>query len=601
VPALGVLLGFVLGLAAGGRLDNLLDVRMRLWPMLLIAATARFALDWALAAGGVPGDVRMWLVLMAYVLLTAVLLVNRTLPGMTAAALGTAANGIAIVVNGGWMPVWQPSLAAAGFDSTAVHSNLHTLLTGPVDAGFFARGGPLADLIPIPLPVLQSVVSVGDILLGAGLAFFVFAALVRSPLLVSAALPVAPGAALSHPYVRLATNGAFSAMWLGQVISSLGDRVHQIALVFLVARATNGSPLALGLIFAAMTVPTVLVGPVAGALVDRWDRKWVMVGSDLLRAGLVMAIPAAAVLNVGIVFGLVFLLAVASSFFRPARVAALPQVVPDEDLLTANSAMWVADTVTDLAGYGLGGLFVAFLGSALSVAFWIDGASYLASALLVAAVAIPRIVPAAGGGAPSLRAELAAGWRFLRAETVLFATTIQASIAEYGLGALTALSPLLVAALPLGGTDAPTAYGFFEMAMGAGLLGGGIVLGGLATRIPKGRSIVAGFIALGLALIGLAATGSLVLALVFAGVVGVANVVFVVPSQTIFQQRTPASMLGRVISIRLAMVNATLAVAMATSGLLAQLFGLHAVLAACGILTLVAALAGLGFRAIRDA
>ena len=596
-----MLLGFVLGLAAGGRLDNLLDVRMRLWPMLLIAATARFALDWALAAGGVPGDVRMWLVLMAYVLLTAVLLVNRTLPGMTAAALGTAANGIAIVVNGGWMPVWQPSLAAAGFDSTAVHSNFHTLLTGPVDAGFFARGGPLADLIPIPLPVLQSVVSVGDILLGAGLAFFVFAALVRSPLLVSAALPVAPGAALSHPYVRLATNGAFSAMWLGQVISSLGDRVHQIALVFLVARATNGSPLALGLIFAAMTVPTVLVGPVAGALVDRWDRKWVMVGSDLLRAGLVMAIPAAAVLNVGIVFGLVFLLAVASSFFRPARVAALPQVVPDEDLLTANSAMWVADTVTDLAGYGLGGLFVAFLGSALSVAFWIDGASYLASALLVAAVAIPRIVPAAGGGAPSLRADLLSGWRFLRAETVLFATTIQASIAEYGLGALTALSPLLVAALPLGGTDAPTAYGFFEMAMGAGLLGGGIVLGGLATRIPKGRSIVAGFIALGLALIGLAATGSLVLALVFAGVVGVANVVFVVPSQTIFQQRTPASMLGRVISIRLAMVNATLAVAMATSGLLAQLFGLHAVLAACGILTLVAALAGLGIRAIRDA
>ena len=596
-----MLLGFVLGLAAGGRLDNLLDVRIRLWPMLLIAATARFALDWALAAGGVPGDVRMWLVLVAYVLLTAVLLANRTLPGMTAAALGTAANGIAIVVNGGWMPVWQPSLAAAGFDSTAVHSNLHTLLTGPVDAGFFARGGPLADLIPIPLPVLQSVVSVGDILLGAGLAFFVFAALVRSPLLVSAALPVAPGAALSHPYVRLATNGAFSAMWLGQVISSLGDRVHQIALVFLVARATNGSPLALGLIFAAMTVPTVLVGPVAGALVDRWDRKWVMVGSDLLRAGLVMAIPAAAVLNVGIVFGLVFLLAIASSFFRPARVAALPQVVPDEDLLTANSAMWVADTVTDLAGYGLGGLFVAFLGSALSVAFWIDGASYLASALLVAAVTIPRVVPAAGGGAPSLRAELAAGWRFLRAETVLFATTIQASIAEYGLGALTALSPLLVAALPLGGTDAPTAYGFFEMAMGAGLLGGGIVLGGLATRIPKGRSIVAGFIALGLARIGRAATGSLALALVFAGVVGVANVVFVVPSQTIFQQRTPASLLGRVIAIRLAMVNATLAVAMATSGLLAQLFGLHAVLAACGILTLVAALAGLGIRAIRDA
>jgi MFS family permease len=612
VPALGILLGFGLGLAAGGRLDNLLDVRLRWWPVLLIAAGARFGLDAALAAGSVPEAVRMWLVLVAYVLLTAMLLTNRTLPGLTAAALGTAANGIAIVVNGGWMPVWQPSLAAAGFDPTAVHSSFHVLLTGPVDAGFFAHGGPLADVIPIPLPLIQSVASVGDLLLGAGLAFFVFAAVVRAPVLISVPVSVAPvrTGAMRHPYVRLATNGPFSAMWLAQVVSSLGDRVHQIALVFLVARATNGSPLALGLVFAAMTIPTSLVGPLAGALVDRWNRKWAMVGSDLVRAGLVSIIPIVSGLHIGLVVGLVFLIAVASSFFRPARAAALPQVVPAEDLLTANSAMWVADTASDLAGYGLGGLFVAFLGSALSLAFWIDSASYLASAVLVAAVAIPRIVPAGGGAAgangvggavASLRAELVAGWRFLRSETVLFATTVQAAIAEYGLGALMALSPLLVAALPLGRLDAPTAYGFFEMSMGAGLLGGGVVIGAVATRIPKGPAIVAGFTALGVSLILFSVTGSLWLALVLAAVVGLANVVFVVPSQTIFQQRTPAEMLGRVVAIRLALVNAMLAVSMVTSGLFAQIFGLDAVLAGCGILATAAGLTGLTVRAIREA
>jgi MFS family permease len=609
VPALGVLLGFGLGLAAGGRLDNLLDVRLRWWPVLLIAAGARFGLDAALAAGGIPDAVRMWLVLVAYVLLTAMLLANRNLPGLTAAALGTVANGIAIVVNGGWMPVWQPSLAAAGFDSTAVHSSFHVLLTGPMDAGFFAHGGPLADVIPVPIPIIQSVASVGDLLLGAGLAFFVFAAVVRAPVLVSVSVGSARMGALRHPYVRLATNGPFSAMWLAQVISSLGDRVHQIALVFLVARATNGSPLALGLVFAAMTIPTSLVGPLAGALVDRWNRKWVMVGSDLVRAGLVFAIPIVSGLHISLVVGLVFLIAVASSFFRPARAAALPQVVPDEDLLTANSAMWVADTVSDLAGYGLGGLFVAFLGSALSLAFWIDGASYLASAALVAAVVIPRIVPAGGGEAgagpagavASLAADLVAGWRFLRAETVLFATTVQAAIAEYGLGALMALSPLFVAALPLGRLDAPTAYGFFEMSMGVGLLGGGVVIGAVATRIPKGPAIVTGFTALGVSLILFSVTGSLWLALVLAAVVGLANVVFVVPSQTIFQQRTPDEMLGRVVAIRLALVNAMLAVSMVTSGLFAQIFGLDVVLAGCGILATAAGLAGLAFRAIREA
>jgi MFS family permease len=614
-------LGLGLGVVAGGSVDNLLGIRLRWLPILLGAAVGRFALDGALAAGGVPDGLRLWLVLVIYVLLVAMLLANRSLPGMTAAALGTVANGVAITVNGGWMPVWKPSLAAAGFDSNAVHSSFHTLLSGPVDGTFFAHGGLLADVIPIPIPILQSVASVGDLLLAAGLAFFVFAALVRAPALVGLGPSIGGAAnvstvgggearlgAMRHPYARLATNGPFSAMWLGQVISSLGDRIHQVALVFLVTRATNSSPLALGLVFAAMTVPSLLVGPVAGAFVDRWDRKRVMVGSDLIRAALVVAIPAAAAIHVGLVVALVFGLAVVSSFFRPARVCAVPQVVADEDLLSANSAMWIADTASDLVGYGLGGLFVAFLGSALALAFWLDGASYLVSALLVAAVAIPRLVPtsdASGEGgvapAPSLRADLATGWRFLRSETVLFATTIQAAIAELGLGALTALSPLLVAGLALGSIDAPMAYGLFEMSMGVGLVGGGIVLGGVATRLPKGPTIVAAFTAMGVMLVAFAAIGSLPVVLVLAGLVGVANVSFAVPSQTIFQQRTPGGLLGRVVEIRLAAVNGVLAVGMVTSGALAQAFGFHAVLVGCGILTVGAGLAGLAFRSIREA
>jgi MFS family permease len=624
MPAFGVFLGLGLGLLVGGKLDNLVGVHLRWLPILVLAALARFGLDAALSAGSVPDGLRMWLVLGVYLSFAFILLANRSLPGLTAAALGTLANGIAIVANGGWMPVWQSSLTAAGLDSTVVHSSFHRMLNGPVDATFFAHGGPLVDIIPIPIPIFQSVASVGDLLLGAGLAFFVFAALVRVPVVVPASIassmPVAstvaipaPGArrsgALDHPYVRLATNAPFSAMWLGQVVSSLGDRVHQVALVFLVASATNYSPLALGIVFAAMTVPTFLVGPVAGALVDRWDRKRVMVGSDLIRAGIVCLIPVASGISIGIVFGLVFVLAAVSSFFRPARAAALPQVVPDEDLLTANSAMWIADTVSDLVGYSLGGLFVAFLGSSLVLAFWIDGASYLASAALVAAIVIPPLVRARAGegdageaAAPtSIRTEMAQGWRFLRAETVLLATTIQAAIAEYGMGALTTLSPLLIASLVVGGTDAAAAYGFFEMAMGLGLVVGGFVLGGLAARLPKGPAIIAAFTVFGLVLVVFAYTGSLLAAMVLAAAFGLANAAFVVPSQTVFQQRTPGEMLGRVVAIRLAVVNGVLAVSMATSGALAQAFGLRPVLAVCGVLTAVAGLAGLAVRPIRRA
>jgi MFS family permease len=616
LPALGVLVGLALGIAAGGSFDNLLGIRLRWLPILLIAAVGRLALEAALTAGDVPDDLRLWLVMAVYVLLVAMLVANRGLPGLAAAAIGTVANGAAIALNGGWMPVWQPSLTAAGLDPNVLHSSFHTILAGPVDSAFFAHGGPLADIIPIPIPLLQSVASIGDLVLSAGLAFFVFAALVRTPALTADG-PTVGGAtvargevrlgAMRHPYARLASNGPFSAMWLGQVVSSLGDRVHQVALVYLVARATDSSPLALGLVFGAMTAPSCLVGPFAGALVDRWDRKKVMVGSDLIRAAIVVAIPVAAAINVGLVVVLVFMLAVVSSFFRPARVAALPQVVPDEDLLTANSAMSIADTASDLVGYGLGGLFVAFLGPALVLAFWVDGASYVVSAVLVAAVAIPHLKPAVARGeggmssGPALLAEVATGWRFLRGETVLFATTVQAAVAELGGGALTALSPLLVAGLALGSIDAPMAYGLFEMSMGVGLVGAGIVLGGLARGVPKGPTIVAAFTLMGVTIAALAVTGSLPIALALACVLGVANICFSVPSQTIFQQRTPGELLGRVVAIRLAAVNGVFAFAMVTGGALAQVFGLHAVLLACGILTVAAGLAGLAFRSIREA
>ena len=106
MPALGVFIGLLLGLIAGGKLDNLTYVRLRWLPVLLIAVAARFGLDAALSAGAVPDELRLWLVLAAYILLTAMLVANRSLPGMAAAAFGTVANGIAIVVNGGWMPVW---------------------------------------------------------------------------------------------------------------------------------------------------------------------------------------------------------------------------------------------------------------------------------------------------------------------------------------------------------------------------------------------------------------------------------------------------------------------------------------------------------------
>ena len=135
-----------------------------------------------------------------------------------------------------------------------------------------------------------------------------------------------------HPYVRLAANGPFSALWVGQLVSLFGDRVHQVALAFLVLE-TTGSALAVSLVFAAATLPNLVLGPIAGTLVDRWDQKQVMVVSDLLRAAVVVLIPVAAVTHVWLVYPLVFVLTSVSIFFRPARTAVLPRIVRDDELV----------------------------------------------------------------------------------------------------------------------------------------------------------------------------------------------------------------------------------------------------------------------------
>jgi MFS family permease len=418
-----------------------------------------------------------------------------------------------------------------------------------------------------------------------------------------------------HPYVRLALNGSFSALWVGQLISLFGDRIHQVALAFLVLGVTN-SPLAVGLVFLAATVPNLLFGPIAGTFVDRWDHKEVMVVSDLLRASVVLLIPIAAVVNIYLAYPLVFLLTTISIFFRPARTAIIPRIVRDDELLTANSAIWIGETLADVIGYPVAGLFVAFVGAALPLAFWIDAATYVASALLIATMAVPPMGRAARAAAneaagaatgiaslwAGVREELLEGWHFLRGETVLLANTFQGVVGQFANGVLLALTPFYAQdVLQRGAVDGVAAYAFLETAIGIGSLIGGFVIGLIGARLAKGRLVIAGYTIFGLCMAGLALAGNLPVALALMMGTGIANMIYIIPSQTLFQERTPAELIGRVVGFRFSLVFGSLTVALAVSGALAQVVGVTPVIALFGLVTTGAGLAGLLIPAVRDA
>ena len=144
-------------------------------------------------------------------------------------------------------------------------------------------------------------------------------------------------------------------------------------------------------------------------------------------------------------------------------------------------------------------------------------------------------------------------------------------------------------------------YAFIETGIGAGNLLGGFLIGLIGARFAKGRMVIVGYTVWGLLtfLLALSVNIGAVLGLAFGS--GIANMMFVIPSQTMFQERTPADMLGRVIGLRFAIVYGSMTLAMALGGLLGEAVGVGPVLAVFGVLTMLAGLAGLLVPAVRNA
>lgn len=185
----------------------------------------------------------------------------------------------------------------------------------------------------------------------------------------------------------LRSNRNYRLTWIGQVISEVGDNYNNVA-VFALAMANTGSGLVVAGILIARAIPMTLAGPLAGVLLDRMDRRRIMIGSDLVRAVIAVAfvfgIPAG---RTWLLYVLSALLMFASPFFTAGRSAILPAIATEGELHTANSltqmTRWSAQTVGSL----LGGAWIAGFG--YEVAFLLNALSFVASAWCIWKLRLP--------------------------------------------------------------------------------------------------------------------------------------------------------------------------------------------------------------------
>ncbi|MGC5334052.1 MFS transporter [Micromonospora sp. DT62] len=342
-------------------------------------------------------------------------------------------------------------------------------------------------------------------------------------------------------------NRRFGLLWTSTLLSNLGNWLMIVAVPVYVYTMT-GSTLSSGFAFVAQTLPAIVFAPLAGVVADRWDRRAVMVGADLLRMVIVLAL--LVVDDPGMLWLLytaMFFESAIGHFFQPAARAAVPAVVGrGGDLEAANAWNTVASGLVRLAGAPLGGALYALVG--FDGLVLIDSATYLLSAVLIFGMGPLRV--ADNGREPDTSSWLAAFWEqvreglaFLFRHSVLRATLLVSSLF---LSANAALNVLLVPyVLDVLGGDAGD-VGVLMAALGGGFLASAYAGNVLSRSGLLWLSFTGCLAAITLCFAGLFLIHHFVAALVFIALAGLPGGALLMLVQVQVQRQTPDRQLGRV-------------------------------------------------------
>ncbi len=208
-------------------------------------------------------------------------------------------------------------------------------------------------------------------------------------------------------------NVNFRRLWIGTLISQLGDWFNTIALYHLINTLT-GSPLAMGGVFLFKLLPWALASPLSGILVDRLNRRQVMIVSDLLRAVVVLGfLLVETAEQVPLLYILITLQVLLSSVFLPAKSASIPNITTPRELLTANAISSATWSIMLALGAGLGGIATEYIGT--DGVFLLDSATYVVSAYFIYRTSIPQDAdaPMHAGLIASAYRRLMEGWSYL--------------------------------------------------------------------------------------------------------------------------------------------------------------------------------------------
>jgi MFS family permease len=388
----------------------------------------------------------------------------------------------------------------------------------------------------------------------------------------------------------------FLRLWAAETISHFGSSITGIALPFVAIKLLDAGPLEVAILNLADFLPFLLIGLLAGALVDRLPRRAVLIGGDLGRAALILTIPLAYLAGLLTLTQLIvvgFSVGVLTVFFDVAYQAYLPSLIGRKDLVEGNSKMEFSRSAAGLLGPGLGGLLVDVLRA--PVAMLVDAASFLISALFLASIkdrrepdtagrdVISQSHPADGASQPpgrsAMRREIAEGLRFVFGHPVL--RTIGAATATSNLFSSIGGAAFMLFAI----NELKMSPALIGAAFSLGSVGGlvaSLVAGPLSRRFGVGRVIVA-TVALGGPFefaVGLGNAGADALNLLLIAAAGFAmggsGTIYNINQVSLRQAITPEAMSGRMNATMRWFVWGTMPIGSIIGGIIGETLGVRA-------------------------
>lgn len=385
-------------------------------------------------------------------------------------------------------------------------------------------------------------------------------------------------------------NRSFVLLWVGQLVSLLGNRFHEIASMWYIYQVT-GSPLKMGITLVFSTLPAVILGPFAGAFADRYDRKRIIVISDFINGGIVGIITLllyAGHLEIWMLYLLTALRSVASTFFGPAVMAITPAIVPKEQLLKANSMNQLSRDFTGILGYAVGGTLIAVLG--IPGLFLLDSISFTLSAISEMFIAVPKAWNCTENRG-NMKNEIMESMAYVvKKKELLHFVIVGGVIINFFLAPLEIYIMLFAGQrLNLGSGG----YGLLLAAITAGSLIMTVLMPVIGRRVSFYILTFLGLTLEGAFMMLLGLSFNFYTSFAILGLMGAAICVCNVSLHTVFQNLIPNEMMGRIGGILNTICQATIPLGYFTGGLAAEKCDLTAVILLSGFMVGAAGLSTL--------